>query len=517
MSTPPVDRIEIEVGKFPVNGALIEHKGKYTLHLSPMQTLETATRHVQNVLPSITREAAERLIREQCPEFRSLDDMLGVTDTPVRTVERLPDPAGLQGAESMRRTRRRRAVLVAALLPALAASWAVGRYTTTSDSAAPGEAVASAPDKTDDAPFENSQFEFFAGSSQIACNPISTLEAECTDSDGMVMATKAATGPDSTIFTFSYGSERIGLRLFYDSEYAATWARQDGSRELYPHMKVHGRYVLWGTDASRIEEYTELLQEADRTAGPHTMGTETPLPPRLAALALGTLGLDNHEVNQIIARPDKATSDAPATMAARLVLGLDTAPTWSGHDGDDIVALAVGIEPRLPGSGEDIAVTFPDTDTAAGSATTTRVTTGTTGAEIPPPTPAVTPPTTKTPPPADPKPTAPPPPTTTPDTSTTQPSTPPPAETTLPPAEEVPSTPEPPVEETPTVPPTDDESGQTPPPVEETPTVPPTDDETPEGETPPPADTETPAAPVSPDDGQSGDLLIMNSAWTVAA
>lgn len=517
MSTPPIERIEIEVGEFPVDGALIEHKGKYTLFLRPLQTLETATRHVQNVLPGITREAAERLIREQCPEFRSLDDMLGVTDTPVLSVEPLPDTVVPQKGEPARRKRRRQAVLVAALLPALAASWAVGRYTTTADSTTPADAAASAADKTDDAPFENSQFEFFAGSSQIECSSISTLQAECTDADGMVMATKAATGPDSTIFTFSYGSERIGLRLFYDSEYAKIWARQDGSRELYPNMEVHGRYVLWGTDAPRVEEYTDLLREADRSASPHAMGTATPLPPRLAALALGTLGLNNHEVNQIIARPNKAATDAPATMAARLVLGLDTTPAWSGHDGDDIVALAVGIEPRQPGGTDVVPVTRPGTGADEGS--TTPVTTENTGTATPPPTPAVTPSTTTKPPapPVEPKPSTPPP--TQPDTSTTQPVTPPPAETTAPPVEEVPSTPDLPGEETPTVPlpPTEEESPEeeTPPPPEETPTVPPTGEETPDG--PLPADPETPEVPIGPDAAESDDMLIMNSAWTVAA
>ncbi|MFG2408724.1 hypothetical protein ACGFR8_31155 [Streptomyces brevispora] len=505
MSTPPIERIEIEVGDdYPVDGALIEHKGKYTLHLRPLQTLETATRHVQNVVPGITREAAERLIRVQCPEFRSLDDMLGVTDTPVLSVERLPGPDVLPGSESVGRRRRRRAVLVAALLPALAASWAVGRYTTAADSTTHQDAAVSAPDTaaTDQAPFENTQFEFFSGFSKIECDPISTLEAECTDADGMVMASKAATGPDSTIFTFSYGSERIGLRIFYDPDYAATWARQDGSRELYPHMKVHGRYVLWGTDPSRIAEYTDLLQEADRSAGPHAMGVATPLPPRLAALTLGTLGLSSHEVNEIIARPFKAAYDAPTTMAARLVLGLDTSPMWSGNDGYDIVALALGIEPGAKHSDEVVVV--PVTGPGTTSPTTTT-------------------PSTSTKPPTNPEPSKPPPSTT--DTVVTPPVVTPPVVTppvVTPPVAETPTPPvvTPPVAETPTPPvvvPSTPETPTVPPTDEGTPTVPPADSGTTDGQTPAPADTVTPDTPTDPTDELSDDLLILGSAWTVAA
>ncbi|MBB4902622.1 hypothetical protein FHS37_006719, partial [Streptomyces griseostramineus] len=377
MSTSSSDKIDIVVGNFKADAMLVNVGGTRTLFMRQRQTFSTAVRHVRNVVPGITLEAAERMVREQCPEFRDLDDMLGLNTPTLPSVERpLAEPTEEADKEDPRRKRRRRAALVAALLPALAASWALGRYTDTAGPTAE-ESSTSAPDVTVDtagsesaesaAPFDDSQFQFFAGSSKIECNPISVLEAECTDADGMVMSTKAATGPDSTIFTFSYGSERIGLRIFYDADYADTWARQDGSRELYPGMKMHGRFVLWGTDSKRIAEYMKLLVDADRAVGPTAMGGAAPLPPRLAALTLGTLGLDQSDVGRIIARPAVATTDAPAMVAARLVLGLDTTPVPSAPGGEDIVALAAGIEPSPPASATpDVVIvpTRPSTGTA---------------------------------------------------------------------------------------------------------------------------------------------------------
>jgi hypothetical protein len=527
LSSPHIEKLDIVVGDFPADATLINHKGVRTLFMRP-QTFSSAVRHVRNVLPGITLEAAEQMVREQCPEFRDFDDLLGLTDPTPPSVERPPaEPTGGVVKAQLPGKRRRKAFLVAALLPALAASWALGRYTNVVDSG-PAETKASAPDATPDAadavdaPFADKKFDFFAGASDIECDPISTLEAECTDADGMVMSTKAATGPDSTIFTFSYGSERIGLRIFYDADYAETWARQDGSRELYPHMKVHDRYVLWGTDPKRIGEYMDLLQQSVRDAGPSALGAATPLPPRLAALTLGTLGLDRQQVNQIIARPAMAVTDAPAMVAARLVLGLDTSPVWTGHDGDDIVALALGIErPPATGNGGGTVVvpisepapvpTTPPTDSGSGS------TTSPTAPTTPPPTDTTTP--TE---PATPRDTTPPATTPTPPEQT-------PADpaTTEPPIEETPTTP---VEETPTTPVEETPAEETPtPPVEETPAPPaeetpaPPVEETPapvetpaEGATPPGQETAPPVDTVDQDDA-GDDLLILDSAWTVSA
>ncbi|MDR3079538.1 MAG: hypothetical protein LBV60_01170, partial [Streptomyces sp.] len=237
----PTDKLEIVVGKFPLDATLCNINGVRTLLLAVDQTFSRAVNNVRNVLPGITVEAAERMIREQAPELRDIDERLGLADPVPPSVDSpAAAPAGELVEEPFPRAtakRRQKMVLVAALLPALAASWALGRYTNVADST-PATTKASAPGATPDAPdvetmqapFTDPKFEWFSGSSDIVCNPISTLEAECTDSDGMVMFTKAATGPDSTVFMFSYGRERIGLRIFYDAKYASTWSTQEGSR-----------------------------------------------------------------------------------------------------------------------------------------------------------------------------------------------------------------------------------------------------------------------------------------------
>ncbi|MBZ6253645.1 hypothetical protein KVH27_35435 [Streptomyces olivaceus] len=526
MSTPPVNRIEIEVGDFPLDSSFIEHQGTYTLFLRP-QTFGSAVQHVRNVLPHITLEAAESMVREQCPEFPDFDKLMGLDQPPAPSIERPADPPVKEDVlELERRKRRRRAVLVAALLPALAASWAVGRYTNVANTSPDHRTAAAAPDAsadvegtdTEEAPFTEPKFTHFAGASNIDCDPISPLEAECTDADGKVMSTKAATGPDSTLFTFSYGSERIGLRIFYDAEYAGTWARQDGTQDLYPNLEMHSRYALWGTDRQRIKDYGALIADSERT-GTTPMGGAKPLPPRLAALTLGTLGLDQSEVHQLMAQPPApAPSDTPTIMAARLVLGLDQVPPTpagaSTPEGDDIVAIAAGIEPSPSTGGE----TAPETSTEPVTTIPARDTaTGGTAPASPTP----KPPPTSTAPPAEPtpetqEPTAPP-------TNTK-----PPAETkppsTAPPAETPPPQPSKPPEES--TPPDDTAPVETPPagsgePAEETP-APPVEElpEPPVEGTPAPADppAEETAPPLSPAPGQDedgDDLLVLNSAWTV--
>ncbi|MEV8344523.1 hypothetical protein [Streptomyces niveus] len=556
----PTEKIDIVVGDFPTDAALYNVSGVRTLFMGKGQTFTRAVCNVRNVLPGVTIEAAERMIREQCPEFRDFDELLGRTEPVPQSVEGPPaaPAADVVKERPSRNKHRQRVVLVAALLPALAASWAMGRYMNVADTSP--STGASAPDATVEgdgavgeakAPFADSKFKWFSGSSDIECDPISTLEAECTDADGMVMSTKAATGPDSTIFSFSYGSERIGLRIFYDAEYADTWARQTGSKELYPHMTVHDRYILWGTDPGRIKEYADLLVEVDRDK-PSTstaMGGATPLPPRLAALTLGTLGLNDRDVNQIIAHPMAAMTDASVMVAARLVLGLDPAPPGGLHEGDDIVAIAAGIEPNppvvVPTRPVVVPVSNPGTGTGSGPSSTTPTTPPTT-----PPTSPSTLPATDTKPPTESAPPSPP-------ATPTVPATPPPT-TPEPPVEEPPAPPveqppveqppveqppveEPPVEEPPAPPveqpPVEEPPVEEPPapPVEQPPVEQPPVEEPPAPpvEQPPveqPPVEEPPAPPVeetvpvegqdSPTQptGQAGDdLLILDSAWTVAA
>ncbi|MFE2188564.1 hypothetical protein [Streptomyces sp. NPDC059455] len=456
--------------------------GQRHLFLSP-QSFDSAVRQVSSALPDLPLEQVERMVRE-CGQFKDFDELLGPFE-PALPVDIAPSSAG-QSERARPRDRFKRWAITAALLPALAGSWTLGHFTNNGTVGTVDSAPDASPTTETKQPFDDPKFIDFRDAGRIDCNPIDNLQAECTDADGMVMSTKAATGPDSTIFTFSYGSERVGLRIFYDAEYAETWARQDGSRELYPHMKVHDRYALWGTDPKRIDEYADLLKEAGRhKASPTAMGGAIPLPPRLAALALGTLGLDSPDVHQIIDRPAAAMADAPTMFAARLVLGLDdAAPARAEPGGDNIVALAAGIEPSPPpsdsGKGTGIvSATGPSTGTTSPTMPTEEGSEQETSPSTPAPSPGTKPSTT---------PTAP------------EPST-------LPsdPVDPVPSTPETPD------PPTAD-------------TPPPEKDPAPVEDIPAPVDTPAEGAPVDEKalptefaDQADEDLLILDSAWTVAA
>lgn len=344
---------------------VVNINGERHLFLSP-QSFYSAVRQVKSAMPDLPIEQVERLVREHC-EFKDLDELLGQPIEPAPSVDSPPLPSE-PPAPARPRGRAKRWAIAVALLPAFAGTWALGHAI----GAESVSAVASTPDSPSAAsdkaasdknlgpePFAAREFMDFSDAGKIDCNPIDNLQAECTDSDGMVMVTKAATGPDSTIFLFSYGRERLGLRIFGDVEYAKTWTLQDGSGELYPNLARRGRYVLWGTDKERLKEYLELLKSAPKKvpAAMHTMGGAEPLPPRLAALTLGTLGLDEQDVHTILLAPQDAPVDAPVLRAAQAILGVNatTSPT-AEPGGDDIVALAAGLEPSP-------VVTRPDQNT----------------------------------------------------------------------------------------------------------------------------------------------------------
>ncbi|MER5222817.1 hypothetical protein [Streptomyces flaveus] len=498
-----------------------------------LQSFDSAVRQVRSAMPDLPLEQVERLVREHS-EFKDFDELLGTVEpAPSLDITPMPDEP-FQPVRS--RGRAKRWVIAAALAPALAGSWALGYVTAGSPAGTSAIAPDTSPSPSSTGqpavkPFVGPEFMDFSEAGQIDCEPIANLEAECTDADGMVMSSKAAIGPDSTIFTFSYGSERIGLRIFEDAEYAETWIRQDGTTELYPNLSRSGRYVLWGTDKERLSQYAELIQaaEAGSSATPHVMGSSASLPPRLVALTLGTLGLDERDVETILYSRHSAQFDEPVLLAAQAVLGVGTTvPRFTG--GDDVVAIAVGLDrppmvspPEHTTDMDPPVVPIVDRDTPSTPAVSTGGTQPTTASPAPAEEPVAEAPQAEQPTstPAPVEPTAPEP-STPPATSPPEPSTPPASD----PVEETPAAPEPPaVGETPT-----DEGSD---PVEETPAAPespaPSDEgSAPVEETPAPVDlpadtaapTEesTPADSADPGTGQSGDdLLILDSAWTVAA
>ncbi|MFG2512726.1 hypothetical protein [Streptomyces sp. NPDC048584] len=505
---------------------LVNLGGERLLFLKP-QSFDSAVRQVRSALPDLPVEQVERMVREH-PEFKDFGELLEtVKSAPPLDITPTPDeplqPGRLRG-------RARRWVVAAALVPALAGSWALGYLTAGS----PAGTSASSPDSSPSPsgasagqssvkPFIGPEFLDFSNAGQIDCKPIANLEAECTDADGMVMASKAAIGPDSTIFTFSYGSERIGLRIFADKDYAETWVRQDGTTELYPNLSRSGRYVLWGTDKGRLSEYTDLIQdtEVDPSAKANASGLAAPLPPRLAALTLGTLGLDRQDVETILYAPNSAPVDESVLLAAQSVLGVQTTAPWV-TGGDDIAAIAAGLDQPPVVS---VPVHTPDMEPPVGPVVDGRPdSTPTESTEGTQPTTTSPAPTTATPSTEPSTPTDP----TEPSTGDTTPSE-PPAETipTVPESSDPPATD--PVEETPTAP-----VEEIPAPADETPTIPveetPAPAETPAApvedtpapvETPtegavPPGQAATPPADTT-DQADDGDLLILDSAWTVAA
>ncbi|MGY1502877.1 hypothetical protein ACW4TU_40980 [Streptomyces sp. QTS52] len=240
--------------------------GERHLFLKP-QRFDSVVRQVSSAMPDLPLEHVERLLREHPADFKDFDDLLGsIEPPPFLDITPLSD----EPVQSARlHGRAKRWMVAAALAPALAGSWALGYFTAGS----PVDILASAdasPSGVQSAakPFIDGEFLDFSEAGQIDCKPIANLEAECTDADGMVMASKAAIGPDSTIFTFSYGSERIGLRIFGDVHYAETWARQDGTAELYPNLSRSGRYVLWGTDEQGLSKYADLLHSEKARQSP---------------------------------------------------------------------------------------------------------------------------------------------------------------------------------------------------------------------------------------------------------
>ncbi|MFE2157146.1 hypothetical protein ACFW9M_04945 [Streptomyces lydicus] len=368
---------------------VVSINGERHLFLSP-QSFGSAVRQVSSAMPDLPLEQVERLVREHCTEFiKDFDELLGPVE-PAPPVD-LPPPPAEPLSSARPRGRAKRWAIVAALLPALVGSWAVGHFTGHDV----GDTRASAPDVSPNSseasdrthsaaqPFNEPMFLDFSDAGQIDCQALGALEAECTDSDGMVMSSKAALGPDSTIFTFSYGAEQIGLRIFGDPAYAKTWTQQDGTTKLYPNLVRSGRYVLWGTDRERLQEYLKLLHTSSKKlpAGAHAMGNATPLPPRLAALTLGTLGLNERDVHTILFSSQDAIADTPVFLAARAVLGVreDVPPRVKDRD-DDIVALAAGIEPQPVATTPD---QKPSTKplvvqaAAAGSGSTSTSSTGT--------------------------------------------------------------------------------------------------------------------------------------------
>ncbi|MFF0754433.1 hypothetical protein [Streptomyces sp. NPDC004267] len=316
-----------------------ETKGPLHVFIRPGQSFEYAVKNLLKAVPGMTLSRAQSLVRDHCPSIVDMNERLGA-DQVVPRFEAAPDagvvpPVPLKETGQHRRPRPPRWAKVAAIAaPALASGMLIAQWF--NPSAKPGSGTGGTSISQDDKiaahTFRDPAFEKIAEGGQMKCDPVGPYEAKCVDSDGQVMYSEASVGT-STAFTFSYGLEKIGFRLFPDVEAADAWAAEEANQDLYQNVKTYGRVVLWGTDASRLDEWGKSLAQqkaqqhlAASVPGPPGITTtaassnsSVPLPDRLAFLAFGTLGVTHESIQQAVLNSD-VNSDQ-LLRAVELVLG----------------------------------------------------------------------------------------------------------------------------------------------------------------------------------------------------
>ncbi|MEU1221270.1 hypothetical protein [Streptomyces microflavus] len=307
------------------------------LFVRPGQSFESAVNSILRVCPELSRSEAQELVRDHCPHIIEMNERLGV-DQALPRFEAAPDagavapaPAPVKDAAAHRRPRPPRWARIAAVAApalvggALLANWLQPAGT---QSAAPPAAspTLSQDDKVAAGTYRNPDFEKIADGGQMKCDPMGAYEAKCVDADGKVMSSEASVGT-STAFTFSYDYEKIGFRVFPDTEGASAWAAEEANKDLYQNVSQHGRIVLWGTDAKRLGEWERSVVAEGQTPARHAnpvsysepMGPNSPLPERLATLAFGTLGVTEEVVEAAVQSDD--VESVQLLRAVQLVLG----------------------------------------------------------------------------------------------------------------------------------------------------------------------------------------------------
>lgn len=298
----------VRVADVGVDAALrFADDGAAELILSPKQTFESACRAVSGAMPNMHPDEVRRLVRRNLPDAMELADLI-----PATPRARAAGGGALRRHASAHRIVRCAVASVGGMTVAGAflIGYAVHEPDTTS--------VASAPVISTDDLFTGGLFDSFADVGG-KCEPMGKMHARCVDSDGMVMLTEASLGSDAVTYSFTYGGDRIVLKAFQDEDTSLAWARQRPTAILNgnKHLRRVGRYVLYGTDSKRIEQYVALLKQGrqDEPAMARRGAAKTlhlapvawvnpidPLPQRLSALALGSLGLDDPTDVQRIAQ-----------------------------------------------------------------------------------------------------------------------------------------------------------------------------------------------------------------------
>lgn len=250
----------------PTDAALLEAPdGSRVLVLRPMQTFSNAVAQITKLMPSAHPDTVRGIVRLYLPDSADFDSVESVTRRSVSST--LPMPVG----DDERAHRRKRLLQKVGIH--------VGMWSVVSLSAI----AYMVGDEPRPAPYESAEFQQFAAKGQMMCSPIDAATASCTDVDGTVMLSTVMTGPQSTLFNFTYGSHRVGMRVFETDKAALQWASADGSKALYDNLRVAGRYVFFGTDQQRVATYAGLVSKEARKSGQ--------LPGRVTALAVGALNL----------------------------------------------------------------------------------------------------------------------------------------------------------------------------------------------------------------------------------
>ncbi|MER7759494.1 hypothetical protein [Streptomyces sp. NPDC097619] len=310
-----------------------QDEGVTYLFVRPGQSFESAVRGIQRVCPELTIAQAQELVRTHCPRVIEMNVRLGSGKSIPRfeaapaagVLPPLPGPAD----EATRRSRFPRwAQFAAVAIPAIVGGvlfaqllHPLGNNGSTETST--GSPTASQEARALAGTYKGAAFQRILAGGRMTCDPLGPYEAKCVDADGTVMFSEASVGT-STAFTFSYGLEKVGFRVFPDGDAAAAWAAEEKNSNLYEGIRRDGRVVLWGTDEERLDAWAKSLArpaaEGEAPGGPQpsVLGSAA-LPDRLAFLAVGTLGFAEESIARAPWADD--TVSVVVLQAARLVLG----------------------------------------------------------------------------------------------------------------------------------------------------------------------------------------------------
>ncbi|MEU3500209.1 hypothetical protein ABZ726_05365 [Streptomyces hundungensis] len=323
-------------------------EGVTYVFISPNQSFGSAVSRMMKTLPGMSLAEAQSLIRKHCPSIREMNERLGA-DQMVPRVEAAPQAGDVEAVPVGGLTRGRRswrwARIAAVAAPAVIGGAAAAHFLfpsgATPDFARP-KSVASAPNSAAEATYNLPLFKQIASRGKMRCDSIGPYQAKCVDADGTVMFSEASIGT-STAFTFAYGKDKIGFRIFPSEESAAAWVQEDANREVFDNVSMYGRVVLWGTDPVRLKEWRTALDSGPRFGNnTSAMYSQSPLPVSLASLAFGTLGVTQDRMEKAVSTG--GDDSASLVYAVQLVMGTvpnePQVPAVSGAN--DAVAIVVG-------------------------------------------------------------------------------------------------------------------------------------------------------------------------------